>query len=332
MSSTTATQGKVPGSVVVLDGPVLDSRLPHHGESEFRAVLPPVSAGQGLNVAFAAAKVGGPVSIITGLDRANGADVRFAGRHGAGPRSAHAAAVGAFEVSSSNGFLQWSAATPVAVGVGPIEGRQEIQLSDTLVITLNSSIDTIREAILAAREAGTSVWLYASPNRYSSTELRKIPWAGIDGVVANEDAARQLARASFARGPLVQQLKGLAPQIKLACVVNGAEGSHTALSDGIAYASPSTPRAIEGARLDAFTGTLVSNLASDKPLTIDDARLRLQAASIAGGCNVEGRDVDLRTVSVASYAPSTVRVVHNGPDIAPVQQTARVTETALGIG
>jgi ribokinase len=243
----------------------LAARLPQPGETVLGDDFVMTPGGKGANQAIAAARAGGHTAFLgaIGSDAFGvtiNARLAAAGVDASGVRTSYGpsgVAVIMVDRAGENSILVAPGANGSFIGLTDTE-RQVIASADVLVCQLEIPVETVTEAMRAAREAGTRTILNAAPARSLPPELL----SDVDLLVVNETEAATISGRAEIDMPA---LLALVPRVVL--TLSGA-GSRFADRDGTDEQVPAF--AVEVADTtaagDAFTGAIAVAWGEGRPL------------------------------------------------------------------
>ncbi|MDQ1575245.1 MAG: ribokinase [Microbacteriaceae bacterium] len=209
-------------SVVVVGSANLDlvyrvERIPGPGETVLATGYESNPGGKGNNQVVAVARAGASVTFVAALGRDSAADEIVASLDASGVTqllrrvdAPTGTALITVDGSAENTIVVNSGANALLRDLD--EGElAAIAQADLLLLQLETPLETVIEAAVVAREAGTTVVLNAAPIQSLPTEL----FDSVDLVIVNEHEAAQLAR-------------GVHPGIEIPETLHTADAAHIA--------------------------------------------------------------------------------------------------------
>jgi ribokinase len=260
-------------SVVVVGSANLDlvyrvERIPSPGETLLATGSDSAPGGKGNNQVTAVARAGAEVSFIAALGEDVAADRLVTSLTEAGVElllrrvdAPTGTALITVDDHAENAIVVDSGANRMLVDLTEAE-RQAIAAADILLLQLETPIETVTEAAIAARQGGTTVVLNAAPIRALQADLLDV----VDVLVVNEHEAAHLAaelHGDFRANADEEALSEVLSRLGLAVIITlGARGSLVCV--------PGEPPAhVAGLQVDAvdttaagdtFCGALVAEL------------------------------------------------------------------------
>lgn len=244
----------------------LAARLPLPGETVLGDEFVMTPGGKGANQAIAAARAGGRTAFLgaIGSDAFGvtiNARLTAAGVDASGVRTSYGTsgvAVIMVDRSGENSIVVAPGANATFTALTEAE-RRAIAEADVLVCQLEIPVDTVTEAVRAARAAGTRTILNAAPARPLPPELLE----NVDLLVVNETEAAAISGRSEID---MSALLALVPRVVL--TLSGA-GSRYADRDGADVLVPAFSVEVVDttAAGDAFTGALAVAWGEGRALT-----------------------------------------------------------------
>jgi ribokinase len=243
----------------------LAARLPLPGETVLGDDFVMTPGGKGANQAIAAARAGGHTVFLgaIGSDAFGvtiNARLAAAGVEVSGVRTSYGTsgvAVIMVDRSGENSIVVAPGANASFTGLTEAE-RHSIAEADVLVCQLEIPVETVTEAMRAAREAGTRTILNAAPARSLPAELLE----NVDLLVVNEVEASAISGRSDID---VAALLALVPRVVLTL---GGAGSRYADREGTDASVPAFSVEVVDttAAGDAFTGAIAVAWGEGRPL------------------------------------------------------------------
>jgi len=243
----------------------LSARLPLPGETVLGDDFMMTPGGKGANQAIAAARAGGQTVFLgaIGSDAFGvtiNARLTAAGVDASGVRTSYGSsgvAVIMVDRSGENSIVVAPGANSSFTGLTESE-RRAIAEADVLVCQLEIPVETVTEAMRAARAAGTRTILNAAPARSLPPELLD----NVDLLVVNEIEAATISGRSDIDMPA---LLALVPRVVLTLSGSGSRYADRSGTDAVVPAFPVEVLDTTAAG-DAFTGALSVAWGEGRPL------------------------------------------------------------------
>ena len=264
------------------------NRLPERGETVTDGVFMQTFGGKGANQAVAAARAGGDARFVAclGCDaftptmvenfRADGLNldgVRFADDRPSG------SALVMIDASGMN-YLTVAPGSNAALTPGHIAGEWDrIASSGLILLQMEIPVETNREVLRRAREAGIPVMLNYAPAHSMQRDLL----AGLDALIVNENEAAALSGIEFSGSEsaerIIRLLAGLGPRRVILTL--GRAGAMTCEKGIVDYVSAFPVKAVDTtAAGDTFCGALGVALLEGRTL-FEAVRFATAAAAIS---------------------------------------------------
>ena len=266
----------------VADCLVIAPRLPRWGEEYEARSIRASPGGKGLNQAVALARLGAHVcavgavgddglgrDIVSALTREGIETEFFVTREKAATSICICFADDNGQTSFVHHIDEDVTVTPEIVRSAEPALRQ----ADAVLITFETPVSTIREAMTLAHRCGAQVFLNPAPALTDPAAVAALPWRDVDVVVPNEAEARAILEGlGVSRQPLkVDDLAGAlasALSVPLVIVTLGESGC-AVHSRGVTrrYSAQRTAPVDTTGASDAFIATLVASLMQGRPET-----------------------------------------------------------------
>lgn len=274
--------------VVVLGSANLDlfaavTDIPSGGETTLGDGPEPRPGGKGLNQAVAAARAGAATALVGAVGQDDAGSVLLAAAASGGVdttlvrrvRGSSGTAWIMVRPDGENAIVVLGAANRTVTGLEPAE-RRSIESARVLVAQLETPASAVREAAEAARAAGTTVVLNASPVQALDSALLALT----DVLVVNEHEAARIAGTS---GDAEENARALAASVGTVIVTLGGDGALVVDGAGRRHVPGVSADVVDttGAG-DTFAGVLAAGLAAG-----DDVDVAARRASVAGALAVE---------------------------------------------
>jgi len=271
-------------------------RLPQWGEEYEARSIRTSPGGKGLNQAVALARLGAHVSAVGAVgDDGLGRDIVSAlTREGieteffvTREKAATSICI-CFVGNDGQTSFVWHIDEDVTVTPEIVrDAESTVRQADAVLITFETPISTIREAITLAHRCDARVFLNPAPALANPTAVATLPWRSVDVLVPNEAEARAILEGlGVIRQPLkIDDLAStLASELSVPLViVTLGESGCTVHSHGVTrrYSAQQTAPVDTTGAGDAFTATLAASLAQGRP-----ERAAIEAATAAAAFGI----------------------------------------------
>jgi ribokinase len=264
----------------VADCLVTAPRLPQWGEVYEARSIRTSPGGKGLNQAVALARLGARVFAVGAVgDDGLGRDIVSAlAREGIETgflvtrENAGTSICICFAGDNGQTSFVWHIGEDVSVTPEIVRGAEPaLRQADAVLVTFETSVSTIREAISLAHRCDARVFVNPAPALADPTAVAALPWRNVDVLVPNEAEARAILEGvGVSRQPL--KIDGLAGaraselSVPLVIVTLGESGCvvHSHAVTRRYPAQQTAPVDTTGAS-DAFTAALVVSLVQGRP-------------------------------------------------------------------
>jgi ribokinase len=272
----------------VADCLVTAPRLPQWGEVYEARSIRTSPGGKGLNQAVALARLGAHVcavgaigddgfgrDIVSGLTR-EGIETGFFVTREKAATSICICFVG----NTGQTSFVWHIDEDVTVTPEIVRGAEPaLRQADAVLITFETPVSTIREAITLAHRCDARVFLNPAPALANPTAVAALPWRNVDVLVPNEAEARAILEGlGVSRQPVrIDDLAGaIASELSVPLVIVTLGESGCAVhSHGVTrrYSAQQTAPVDTTGASDAFTAALVVSLVQGRPEIAETSQL-----------------------------------------------------------